>query len=277
MVRPVEVQEAESLAELAALANAKHAEGAAVARRSIAEFRAAGDALLKAKAKVRHGEWLGWLKKNIRFSGRTARNYIRIAENWDQIGSAANLDDGIRGAMRLLGMDSDEQEKEIPEATQLPMPEEVAADDPPAPADEEDADDGPEYVGYVAPAGDPERPRTSLRSAAQWTREAGDWVRKVEQVRDELSTLIATGFRPLVERAASHGAYLRLGRTGQQVVIGTVAGVVTMGPPQYTNAAFDDLLHMLTSLRDALGRADDLPTPDSPGFLEPAEPDEVEL
>jgi hypothetical protein len=41
---------------------------------------AAGESLVKAKAKLEHGQWLPWLKENFDLSERTAQNYMTLAE-----------------------------------------------------------------------------------------------------------------------------------------------------------------------------------------------------
>lgn len=44
------------------------------------EAKRAGDALLAAKAKVRHGEFKAWVTSNTRVSDRTARVYMQVAK-----------------------------------------------------------------------------------------------------------------------------------------------------------------------------------------------------
>jgi hypothetical protein len=62
--------------------SSRAAELAALARRleQAKTVGEAGDLLLKAKAKLPHGQWLAWLAENVtRFPGRTARRYVSIA------------------------------------------------------------------------------------------------------------------------------------------------------------------------------------------------------
>jgi hypothetical protein len=68
------------LSILAEEIRAAHA-GVQAAAQQAAEYAvAAGKALIEAKALVRHGEWLPWLKANCGFAERTAQLYMRIAE-----------------------------------------------------------------------------------------------------------------------------------------------------------------------------------------------------
>ena len=89
---------AEDLAALAAAANSAHEAGEAAARVGLEHFRVAGEALLKAKEQCGHGNWLPWLKENVHFADRTARDYMRLARNWGRgnLADAANLRDALR-------------------------------------------------------------------------------------------------------------------------------------------------------------------------------------
>jgi hypothetical protein len=58
----------------------------------------AGELLIEAKAQVEHGEWLPWLKQNFPGSGRTARNYMRLAENRQRVADLPT----VREAVALL-------------------------------------------------------------------------------------------------------------------------------------------------------------------------------
>lgn len=54
-------------------------------------YRQAGEALLKAKALVPHGEWSGWLARHVPFVQATARRYMRIAHEWQQVKGMKSL------------------------------------------------------------------------------------------------------------------------------------------------------------------------------------------
>ena len=58
---------------------------------------AAGDLLIKAKALVRHGEWLPWLEKNCNCTRQMAANYMRLAANGKRV-----LHLGVRDGLKLL-------------------------------------------------------------------------------------------------------------------------------------------------------------------------------
>jgi hypothetical protein len=66
-------------------------------RAALEKAIAAGEKLNRAKAQMGHGEWLPWLKENFELSGRTARDYMRLA-NWQH---AANFN-SIREALASL-------------------------------------------------------------------------------------------------------------------------------------------------------------------------------
>ena len=63
-----------------------------------------GELLSKAKNRVPHGQWLPWLTRNVAFSDRTARNYMRIFENRAALKSA-NVSD-LGEAYQLLVLQS---------------------------------------------------------------------------------------------------------------------------------------------------------------------------
>jgi hypothetical protein len=74
-----------SLSDLAQTANREHElareHGLAMVEHAIR----AGEALLEAKAQVKHGEWLPWLDANFDASERTARGYMAIASNRQRV------------------------------------------------------------------------------------------------------------------------------------------------------------------------------------------------
>jgi hypothetical protein len=68
------------LQALASKINAAHEAGERKQAEAVAQYRAAGEALSKAKALVAHGQWLAWLKQNVRFDQRTAQRYMEFAK-----------------------------------------------------------------------------------------------------------------------------------------------------------------------------------------------------
>jgi hypothetical protein len=98
-----------SLTDLAFRIKAEHEASSESARRSLVHAMAAGDLLLEAKQQLKHGQWMPWLKQHCAIPDRTARLYMRLAENRSQIGNAiANL--SIQGAIRLLA-EADEYDR----------------------------------------------------------------------------------------------------------------------------------------------------------------------
>lgn len=80
VVEAAEVRPAEDLASLAAKINSEHAAGEEATRAGLEHYRAAGEALLKAKKQCGHGKWLAWLAKNVKCSDRQARRYMALAK-----------------------------------------------------------------------------------------------------------------------------------------------------------------------------------------------------
>jgi hypothetical protein len=68
-------------------ANQLHRKAEAARRNSIRYAKEAGDNLLAAKEKLKHGEWKPWLKKHFEASYETAVLYMRLAKgcNWERI------------------------------------------------------------------------------------------------------------------------------------------------------------------------------------------------
>jgi DUF3102 family protein len=125
---PAVVHEMESLAALASKINHAHRAGEAATRRGLEYFRAAGEMLLKAKEQCGHGEWMTWLKKNIKASQRSANKYMTLAARWcdleGKLESGSNLTDVLR---ILAGID--EPRAEEPRAEE-PRAEEPRAEEP---------------------------------------------------------------------------------------------------------------------------------------------------
>jgi hypothetical protein len=78
--------------ELIALANGEHRKFGGCLRKAIKDHaRLAGAALNEMKRRTEHGAWGAWLKENFEGSAETARLYMRVASEWDQL-IAAGLD-----------------------------------------------------------------------------------------------------------------------------------------------------------------------------------------
>jgi Protein of unknown function (DUF3102) len=67
------------LTDLATRINDEHQAAAGALKQGVLHAIAAGDLLLKAKAQLKHGGWLDWLKANCEMPERTVRAYMRLA------------------------------------------------------------------------------------------------------------------------------------------------------------------------------------------------------
>ncbi|HTU97277.1 MAG TPA: DUF3102 domain-containing protein [Solirubrobacteraceae bacterium] len=75
-----------TLDALAQRANTEHAAYEVTQRAALAHAIAAGQALIEAKAQLRHGEWERWVRAHCDFSPRTARVYRQIAKRQHSAG-----------------------------------------------------------------------------------------------------------------------------------------------------------------------------------------------
>jgi hypothetical protein len=94
-----------SLPELAARIRTEHEACTASMKRGLQHAIAAGEMLIEAKAQLKHGEWLPWLRDHCCIPERTARLYMRLAANRAQIEAQignAVADLSIRGAIALI-------------------------------------------------------------------------------------------------------------------------------------------------------------------------------
>src|SRR5262245_5139507 len=99
-----------SLADLAARIKAEHTAVADSLNESVKHAIAAGELLLEAKEKVKHGQWLPWLRDNCSLSKPTAQLYMRVAKN--RAKAEAQMRNGVADlslneAAALLMMSSD--------------------------------------------------------------------------------------------------------------------------------------------------------------------------
>lgn len=76
-----------------------------------------GRCLIEAKDMLPHGEWLPWLNERVEFSERTARNFMRLAREWTNRQTLADL--GAAKALTLLALPTDEREEFIAETHQV--------------------------------------------------------------------------------------------------------------------------------------------------------------
>ena len=89
-----------SLPALAMFANNRHAEALAGQQTALQAAWRAGNALLAAKAKCKHGTWMDWVKRNFHGSHDTANAYMKLAKSE----RAQNLDPqtSIRKALAAI-------------------------------------------------------------------------------------------------------------------------------------------------------------------------------
>jgi hypothetical protein len=136
-----------SLAELAKDINAAHLKAVHAVRASLKHACRVGDLLCAAKQKVGHGHWLAWLSQNVRFSERTAQDYMRLHHWRGSFESnpqfAADLT--IREALSLL---TSEKSEGAPGGQSGP-PSSPETASPPDPGTEE------RIMPYVAPGPTP--------------------------------------------------------------------------------------------------------------------------
>jgi Protein of unknown function (DUF3102) len=73
------------LVDLAARIKTEHEAVATSLKESVRHAIAAGEMLIEAKAQVKHGQWLPWLREHCTISERTAQLYMRCAKNRKEI------------------------------------------------------------------------------------------------------------------------------------------------------------------------------------------------
>ena len=78
-----------------------------------------GQRLIEAKEMLPHGEWLPWLNEQVEFSERTARNFMRLAREWTNRQTLADL--GASKALTLLALPPEEREQFIEDHNVIDM------------------------------------------------------------------------------------------------------------------------------------------------------------
>ncbi len=82
---PTTIAGSNSLAEIAERIRSEHGEVGAALTRGIVHAITAGELLIEAKAKLKHGQWEPWLAENCAIPARTARHYMRLAKHKDKL------------------------------------------------------------------------------------------------------------------------------------------------------------------------------------------------
>jgi hypothetical protein len=80
-----DIARSNSLTDLAARIRAEHEATALSLKRGLEHSMTAGQLLIEAKALLKHGQWLPWLRDLCAISERTAQLYMRLAKNRDTI------------------------------------------------------------------------------------------------------------------------------------------------------------------------------------------------
>lgn len=70
-----------------------------------------GRGLIEAKSMLSHGEWLPWLEERVEFSERAAQNFMRLAREYSNPQTLADL--GASKALALLALPAEEREEFI--------------------------------------------------------------------------------------------------------------------------------------------------------------------
>ena len=91
--------------------NVLHAEILGSLRLSVENAIQIGQLLIEQKAECAHGGWLPWLEKNVKFTARTATNYMRLFEHRDELKSA-NVSDLAEAYAVLLSQKLSDQSTE---------------------------------------------------------------------------------------------------------------------------------------------------------------------
>lgn len=78
-----------------------------------------GRCLIEAKDMLSHGEWLPWLTEKVEFSPRTAQNFMRLAREWSNTQTLADL--GASKALALLALPPEERETFLEEHNVVDM------------------------------------------------------------------------------------------------------------------------------------------------------------
>ena len=107
MAKPVEGRTIETITD--EILDAKRAGGEAILT--------IGRCLIEAKDMLPHGEWLPWLNERVEFSERTARNFMRLAREWTNRKTLADL--GAAKALTLLALPPEEREQFMAETHQV--------------------------------------------------------------------------------------------------------------------------------------------------------------
>ena len=91
------------LPELARTINRAQADIESALNQAVENAVIAGQALIEAKAAVKHGEWQDWISVNCRISDRTARSYMRLAREIPKLDSEKRLSVAVLPLRDVIG------------------------------------------------------------------------------------------------------------------------------------------------------------------------------
>ena len=78
-----------------------------------------GRCLIEAKSLLNHGEWLPWLNEQVEFSERTAQKFMRLAREWSNPSTLADL--GASKALMLLALPESERDSFVQDHNVIDM------------------------------------------------------------------------------------------------------------------------------------------------------------
>lgn len=78
-----------------------------------------GARLIEAKGMLSHGEWLPWLNERVELSERTAQKFMRLAREWSNPNTLADL--GASKALMLLALPAEERDSFVEEHNVIDM------------------------------------------------------------------------------------------------------------------------------------------------------------
>src|SRR5215467_3442763 len=102
------IEPSNSLTDLRERLKIEHAAVNGAMNESLIHAMAAGDILIEAKAQLKHGQWLPWVKMS-GVSERTAQRYVRLARCRADIEAKSDTvsDLGLSGALAMLAVRRD--------------------------------------------------------------------------------------------------------------------------------------------------------------------------
>lgn len=95
--------------------HAAHYEASNAVKYAVVRYFACGEFLARKKKEVGHGPWSTWLKENIKFSHRTASDYILLHNNRAKLAAVANLESSSLRELLALCKDRARSRKAKPE------------------------------------------------------------------------------------------------------------------------------------------------------------------